>query len=337
VGTKNTNMMIFVLIFLISSVVSAIAEEIVVYSSRNPFLIRIPFNEFFRQTGIKINLETGDIDDLLERIEKEGKSSPADMLITADSGSLWKAAQADLFQPINSDILIKNVPVHLRDPNNYWFGLSKRARTIVYSSERVRPADLSTYEDLAQPKWKDRLCLRTSKKEYNQSLVAMMIAKHGVDETEKIIGGWVKNLADSPYNKDSKVIKAIMDKQCDVGIINHYYLGRILKTNSNIPVNLFWPNQDEGEGGVYIDISGAGVMKYAKNKELAVELLNWLSSEKAQNLFADSNMEYPINTNVKPNPLVQVWGDFKQNTDNISQSGINRDAAIKLTERAGYK
>jgi iron(III) transport system substrate-binding protein len=336
-ANKKTCLILFILLFVISSVAGVFAEEIVVYSARGKALTKKPFKSFALKTGINIKLVTGNIDELLERLEKEGEGSPADMLITVDAGSLWKATQADLFQPINSDILVKNIPAHLRDPNNHWFGLSKRARTIVYSSQRVSPADLSTYEDLAQPKWQDRLCLRTSKKVYNQSLVAMMITKDGVEETENIIKGWVQNLAHDPYNKDSEVIMAIADGQCDIGIVNHYYLARILKKKSNLPVDLFWPNQGENEGGVYVDISGAGIMKYARNKELAVKLLNWLSSEKAQSLFAGSNMEYPVNPNVKPSFLVQTWGDFKQNTDNISQSGKNRDTAIELMQKAKYQ
>ena len=334
---KKTHMILFILLFFLSSAAGVFAEEIVVYSARGKALTKKPFNSFFRQTGIKIKLVTGDIDDLLEKLKKEGENSPADMLITVDAGSLWEATQADLFQPINSDILTKNIPAHLRDPENHWFGLSRRARTIVFSSQRVDPADLSTYEDLAQPEWKNILCLRTSKKVYNQSLVAMMITQHGPERTENILKGWVQNLVAEPYNRDTDVIIAIMDGKCDAGIVNHYYLARMLKTNPNIPVDLFWPNQGENESGVYVDISGAGIMKNAKNKELAVKFLNWLSSEKAQNLFADSNMEYPVNPNVKPNPLVQVWGDFKQNTDNISQSGKNRDTAIELMHRAKYQ
>ena len=280
---------------------------------------------------------TGNIDELLERLKKEGKDSPADVLITVDAGSLWRATQADLFQPINSDILTKNIPSHLRDPNNHWFGLSKRARTIVYSTRRVRPSELSTYEDLALPKWKNKLCLRTSEKVYNQSLVAMMIKKHGVEVTEDIIKGWVQNLADKPYNKDTEVITAISEGKCAVGIVNHYYLAKMLKISPKMPVGLFWPNQGENEGGVYVDISGAGVMKYAKNKALAVKFLNWLSSEKAQSLFAETNMEYPVNPNVEPNSIVQAWGDFRQNSDNIGQSGKNQSTAIDLMHRANYR
>ena len=336
INNKILMMLILVLCF-ISSGVRVSAEEIVIYSARDKNLTRLAFEVFSSQTGINIKLVTGDIHDLLEQIKKEGENSPADILITVDAGSLWKATEDNLLQPINSEILDKNVPLSLRDPNNHWFGLSKRARTIIYSTERINPADLSTYADLAQPKWKNRLCLRTSKKVYNESLVAMMISNYGVDETEKIIKGWVSNLAEEPYNKDTDVIMGIIGEQCDVGIVNHYYLGRMLKRDPTIPVGLYWANQGESEGGVIVDISGVGLTKYTKKKELAVKLLNWLSSEKGQNLFADSNIEYPVNPNVQPGPLVRKWGSFKQNTDNISQSGKNRDAAIEIMQKARYR
>lgn len=334
---KKVFWLLVILLFFFSSVTLGFTEELIVYSARSPALIEIPLNNFVNQTGINIRLSTGDIDNLLEKLRKDGKDSPADVLITVDAGSLWEATQADLLQPINSQILIKNIPGHLRDPQNHWFGLSKRARVIVYSPQRVDPSALSTYAALAQPQWENRLCLRTSEKVYNQSLVAMMITKHGVEETEKIIKGWVQNLAHGPFNEDTDVIKAIIEGQCDVGIVNHYYLGRMFRRDPDIPVNLFWPNQGETEEGVYVDISGAGVLKYAKNKETAIIFLNWLSSEEAQNLFANINMEYPVNPDVEPYSLLQIWGSFKQNTDNISQSGKNRNTAIELMKRANYK
>lgn len=332
---SNKNILVFSLLFFILSAAKVSAEEVVVYSARGKSLTKRPFRSFSLQTGINVKLVTGDIDELLGRLKKEGKNTSADILITVDAGSLWQATQSDLFQPIKSATLSKNIPSHLRDPQENWFGLSKRARTIVYNKEKVQPSELSTYADLADPKWQDRLCLRTSKKVYNQSLVAMMITRHGIEKTSEIVQGWVHNLAVPPFKRDTDVIIAIDEGKCDVGIVNHYYLARMLKTDPDIPVNLFWPNQDKG--GVYVDISGAGITKSAKNMEQAVKLLEWLSSEKAQNLFADSNMEYPVNPDVEPNPLVQVWGDFQQNTDNISQSGKNRDAAIELMDRVGYK
>ena len=334
---KKSFMMLIILLFSISTILTVYAEEIVVYSARGKTLTRKPFNKFSRDTGVHIKLVTGNIGELMEMLKKEGGNSPADVLFTVDAGSLWAATEAGLFQTINSDILLKNVPPYLRDPDNHWFGLSERARTIVYNTKRVVPSELSTYKDLANPKWKNKLCLRTSNKVYNQSLVAMMITKHGVEETRQIIKGWVQNLADKPFAKDNGVIIAIDEGKCDVGIVNHYYLGRLLKADPNKQVGLFWPNQGEKEGGVYVDISGAGVLKSSKNKNLAVKFLEWLSSEKGQGLFAESNMEYPVNQNVKPSPQVQAWGEFKSNSDNISQSGKNRHEAIDLMRRVNYQ
>jgi iron(III) transport system substrate-binding protein len=200
---------------------------------------------------------------------------------------------------------------------------------------RVKPFELSTYEALADEKWKGRLCLRTSKKVYNQSLVAMMIAEHGIEKTEQIVQGWVGNLAAKPFSNDTKVMKAIIAGQCDAGIVNSYYYGRLLKKENTIPLSLYWPNQ--AGSGVHVNVSGAGITKHAKHKEDAIRFLNWLSSEKAQNLFADSNMEYPANPLVKPHSFVAEWGDFKQNIINVSEAGKLQAEAIKLMDRAKYK
>lgn len=336
-SNKKSFISLLVFLFSLSTILTVYADEIVVYSARGKTLTRKPFNKFSRETGIRIKLVDGKINELMGMLEKEGANSPADVLLTVDAGSLWKATEDGLFQTVSSDILTKNIPSYLRDPDNHWFGLSKRARTIVYSTKRVQPSELSTYEDLANPKWKNKLCLRTSSKVYNQSLVAMMITKHGVEETRQIIKGWVQNLANQPFAKDNGVVFAIDEGKCDVGIINHYYLGRLLKADPDKKVSLFWPNQGENEGGVYVDISGAGILKTSKNKDLAVRFLEWLSSEKGQELFAESNMEYPVNPNVKPSPQVQAWGEFKANTDNISQSGKNRHAAVDLMRRVNYQ
>lgn len=228
--------------------------------------------------------------------------------------------------------------VHLRDPHHQWFGFSVRARTIVYNSDAVDPAELSSYEDLGSDKWKGRLCLRTSKKVYNQSLVAMMIHEHGVEKTQQIIESWVRNLAAPVFSNDTAVLKAIEAGQCDVGIVNTYYYGRFVKERLVLRgalISLFWP--DQNAGGVHVNVSGAGVTKHSKNKEAAVRFLEWLSQIKAQRLFADANMEYPANAQVDPDPIVASWGDFKQNLINVSRAGELQQEAVKLMDRAGYK
>jgi iron(III) transport system substrate-binding protein len=199
----------------------------------------------------------------------------------------------------------------------------------------VTPADLSTYEDLADPKWRGRLCLRTSKKVYNQSLVATLIARHGEDEAERVVRGWVDNLAATPFSNDTKTMEAIVAGQCDVAIVNTYYFGRLQKKQPGIALALFWPNQDSS--GVHINVSGAGVTRHAKHPEAAQRLLEWLSSETAQGEFAGLNMEYPVNPKVAPDAVVAAWGDFKADELNVNEAGRLQAAAIRLMDRAGYR
>jgi iron(III) transport system substrate-binding protein len=205
----------------------------------------------------------------------------------------------------------------------------------VYSTERVKAGELTTYEDLADPKWEDRLVLRTSKKVYNQSLVAMLIKEHGEKKTAAIVEGWVKNLAAPPFSSDTRTMEAIMAGQGDVGIVNTYYYGRLARKKPDLPLALFWPNQ--GSGGVHVNVSGAGVVAASKNKTAAVAFLEWLSTEKAQTIFADVNLEYPVNPTVSIHPTVAAWGTFHQNRINLANAGENQAAAIRLMDRAGYR
>lgn len=309
-------------------------EEVVVYSARNEQLIKPLFDVYTKETGVRVKFITDKEGPLLVRLKAEGKNTEADLLITVDAGNLWQASKEGMLKPVISDLLMKNVPAHLRDPGNEWFGLSVRARTIVYHKNKVKPSDLSTYEALGEPQWRGRLCLRTSKAVYNQSLVAMMISELGAEKTEKIIQSWVKNLAEI-FPDDVSVMKAVAAGQCDVGIVNTYYFGRYVTKNPNLPLALFWPNQQDR--GVHVNISGAGVTKYSKHPEAAERLLVWLSSVKAQNLFADVNLEYPVNPEVRPAPQVAAWGAFKPNLINISKAGELQGEAIKLMDRAGYR
>ncbi|MGD9342615.1 MAG: Fe(3+) ABC transporter substrate-binding protein [Desulfuromonadales bacterium] len=325
---------VLVLTVLLAGPSLAFADELVVYSARKEHLIKPLFDEYTKETGIKISFITDKAGPLLQRLKAEGKNTRADLLVTVDAGNLWHAAREGVLQPVESEVLKSNIPANLRDPGNQWFGLSLRARTIVYSTERVRPEELSTYEDLGNPKWKDRLVLRTSKKVYNQSLVAMLIAEHGEAETEKIVRSWVGNLATEPFSNDTKTMQAILAGQGDVGVVNTYYFGRLLKKDPDLKLALFWPNQ--ATSGVHVNISGAGVTRYAKNRDAAVKFMEWLSSAKAQNMFADANMEYPVNQEVKTHPYVATWGEFKANERNLALAGQLQEAAIKLMDRAGY-
>ena len=314
---------------------TALSSEVVVYSARNEQLIKPLFDRYTEQTGVAVRYITDKAGPLLQRLEAEGRRTPADMLITVDAGNLWQAAENGVLAEIGSPVLEANVPANLRDPQGRWFGLSERARTLVYSTERVHPQDLSTYEDLADTKWRGRLCLRTSKKIYNQSLVATLIARLGEERAEQIVRGWVENLAVAPFSNDTKAMQAVAAGQCDVTIVNTYYFGRLQKQEPDIKLALFWPNQDSS--GVHINISGAGVTRYAKHPEAAQALLEWLSSEEAQADFAGLNMEYPVNPKVTPDATVRAWGDFKTDTLNVNEAGRLQSAAIRLMDRAGYR
>jgi iron(III) transport system substrate-binding protein len=323
-----------VLAFL-PAVAALASDEVVVYSARKEHLIKPLFDAYTEETGVKVTYVTDKAGPLMQRLKSEGANTPADLLITVDAGNLWHAANEGLLAPLTSSTLEGNVPANLRDPKNHWFGLSVRARTIVYSTERVKDGELTTYEALGSDTWKGRLCLRTSKKVYNQSLVAMLIADKGVEATESVVSSWVGNLATAPFSNDTKVMEAIQAGQCDAGIVNTYYFGRLQKKDAGIPLKLFWPDQDGN--GVHVNVSGAGVTTHAKNRDAAVKLLEWLSSAEAQNLFADVNMEYPVNPTVKSHEFVEAWGEFKGNPLNVAKAGELQVEAIKLMDRAGYK
>ncbi len=311
------------------------ADEVVVYSSRKEQLVKPLFDAFEKKTGITVKYQTGKEGPLIERIKQEGEQTPADMLITVDAGNLWYAATQGIFAKINDAALNESVPPQYRDPEGQWFGLSVRARTIVYSTERVQPGELTTYAGLAEPQWKDRLCLRTSKKIYNKSLVGSFIHHYGEKETEKVVRGWVKNLAVKPFAKDSHLIKAIDSGICDVGIVNTYYYGRAEKANPQIPVKLFWP--DQNGNGVHVNISGAGITKHAPNRENAIKLLTWMTGPESQKILGGLNKEYPINGSSAMDPQVAAWGEFKTDTMNLAETGKNQAAAVKLMQRARYK
>lgn len=310
-------------------------SELVVYSARNEQLIKPIFDRYTADTGQAIRFVTDDAGPLIERLAAEGTNSPADILLTVDAGELWHAADRGLLQSTQSPVLETNIPAHLRDPQGRWFGLSQRARTIVYSSERVKPEELSGYAELADSRWKKRLCLRTSKKVYNQSLVAMLMAEHGELATEAIVKGWVSNLATEPFSNDTLLMEAIAAGQCDVGIVNTYYFGRLLRDRPDLPLRLFWADQQTG--GVHVNVSGAGVTEHAPRKEAARKFLEWLSMPEAQEMFAGLNLEYPANPAVKTDPAVAEWGAFKSSPMNLARAGELQSRAVQLMDRAGYR
>ena len=310
-------------------------QPLVVYTSRKEHLIKPLFDRFTEQTGIAINYITDDAGPLIARLQAEGDSSEADILMTVDVGNLWQATELDLLQPVVSEQLTANVPANLRDPDERWVALTIRSRTMVYSTERVDPTELSSYEALADPVWRGRLCLRTSKKVYNQSLVATMIAANGEQQTEQVVRGWVANLALPPFSNDTKVMEAIIAGQCDVGLVNTYYFGALQQQNPALPLALFWANQ-QGRGA-HINISGAGITRASDQVDRARQLLEWLSGPESQQMLMALNGEFPVNPAVKPTPELAAWGEFKGDPVNVVSAGELQAAAVKLMDRAGYK
>jgi iron(III) transport system substrate-binding protein len=313
----------------------SVSGPVVVYSSRQEHLIKPLFDRFTAETGIDVQYQTGEEGPLIARLEAEGPATFADVLYTVDAGNLWLATNKGLLAPLDSAVLEAAIPAHLQDPGNHWFGLSVRARTIVYSTERVDPAQLSSYEALAGPDWKGRLCLRTSKKVYNMSLVGTLIERLGAEQAEQVVTGWVANLATDVFSSDTLLIQAIAAGQCDVGLVNTYYLGQELQKDPALPVGLFWANQ--ADSGVHVNVSGAGITTYAKNPAGAQRLLEWLSTEAPQTMFSELNLEFPANPVVAPVALVQGWGEFKQDSLNVEAAGRRQAEAVMLMDRAGYR
>jgi iron(III) transport system substrate-binding protein len=309
------------------------AEVVVIYTARH-YGQEPVFEAFTKQTGITLQSFDGSPPELFERLQAEGDKTPADVLISVDAGDLWNAAQAGLLAPIDSPELQANIPAHLRDPENRWFGLTVRARTIMYNTRKVKPEELSTYEALGDPKWKNRLCLRSSNHIYNQSLLATMIKRYGEEKVEAIVRGWVAN---NPIiiNSDTRILESIAAGECDVGITNSYYLGRLLAQDPTFPVAPFWANQQTT--GTHVNISGAGVTAHAKHRANAIKLIEFLSRPEAQQLLVNNNFEYPANPHTPLHPILAKWGPFKQDDINVAAAGELQAAAIKLADRVGYK
>ncbi len=302
-----------------------------VYSARH-YDLEQAFEKFNDDTGVKVEFLFGSDAELREKIEAEGEDTQADVYMTVDAGNLANAADQGVFAPLKSDVLDAAVPEGLRDPQDRWFGLARRARTIVYSPERVDAGELSTYEELADPKWKGRLCLRQSVATYTQSLVASMIAADGEQATEKVVSGWADNA--EIFNNDVEIIDNIASGKCDVGIVNHYYFARELDENPDLPVELFWANQDTT--GTHVNISGAGVTANADDPDLAQQLLEWLATD-GQDEFVSDNFEYPVNPEVAPVPLIAGFGEFRaQDVDAVAYGKLNA-AAVELMARVGYE
>ena len=313
------------------------AEELNLYSARHYQTDERLYEGFTEKTGIKINRLEGNGDVLTQRIKAEGKNSPADVLLTVDAGRLWRAEEAGLFQPIHSKVLEERIPANLRHPDGEWFGFSTRARVIVYNKDKVDPTQIKTYEDLADPKWKGKVCIRSSSNVYNLSLMASLIEHDGEKKAEEWAKGVVANFARPPQGGDTDQIRAVAAGECTIGVANHYYYLRLVKGDKDIAekVGIIFPNQ-KGRG-THVNISGAGVLKYAPHKQAAVKFLEYLASDEAQHYFASGNNEYPAVAGALDNPLLASLGEFKIDPINVSVYGENQPLAQKVFDRAGWK
>lgn len=331
----------FTALTLLMPTIAIASSEVNVYSARKEALIKPLLTQFEEQTGITVNLITGKADALLQRLKIEGKASPADIFITVDAGRLQRAKEANVLQAVESEVLNSNIPQNLRDSDNLWFGLSQRARTIFYAKDKVKPEQLSSYEDLGDPKWKGKICLRSSNNIYNQSLVASMIENIGLEQTQAWAEKLIDNLAKPPSGGDTDLIKAVAAGVCEVTLANTYYFGRIMNSDKASDkklvsdVGLFWANQNGR--GVHMNVSGAGVTKYAKNRANAVKLIEFMSMPEAQAWYSMINSEFPALAEAVISPSLKSWGTFKADPIALNVLGENNRSAVELMDRAGWK
>jgi iron(III) transport system substrate-binding protein len=314
--------------------------ELNLYTARHYDTDNALYQGFSDRTGLQVNMIEAESDALIERLKSEGANSPADVFITVDAGRLWRAEQDDLFQPISSSILTSAVPENLREPSGLWFGLAKRARVIMYNKDQVNPAELSTYEDLVDEKWRGQILVRTSTNIYNQSLVGSLIEAHGEEATEEWVRGFVANFARQPEGNDTAQIRACAAGAGNLAIANHYYLIRLAKSDDPADqevaqrVGMFFPNQRDR--GTHVNISGGGVLKNSPNPEGAQQFLEYLVSEEAQAILAQGNNEYPILDSVTLDPVLASYGSFKSDTTSAAAFGRNNPLALQITDRAGW-
>ncbi len=312
-------------------------QEINVYSARQAYLIDPIIDAFEKEYGIQVNTVYAE-DGLTERLQREGKHTPADLVLTVDISRLMELVEKDLVQPVQSSVLEANIPAQYRDPEDRWFALTTRVRNIYTSKERMGQTENLTYESLAEPKYKGKICTRSGKAAYNVALVASMIAHHGEAETKTWLEGLKANLARKPQGNDRDQVKAIKEGICDLSLGNSYYLGKMLQDKEQKTwaeaANINFPNQQDR--GSHVNVSGVVLTKYAKNKDAAVKLMEYLSSDPAQKLYAELNMEYPVKPGVEPSALVQSWGTFIADTLPIAEIAKYRTQAVALLDEVKF-
>ena len=318
-------------------------NEINIYSQRHYAVDELQYKNFTEETGIKVNVTKANADELIQRLKLEGESSPADLFITVDVGKLWQAGDMNLLQKINDSTVTKNIDKNFLDPNDYWVPITYRSRIIVYSNERVKENELSTYEDLANEKWKNRLLIRSSSNSYNQALMSSLIANLGSDVAEDWSKKIVDNLARDPKGNDRDQVKAIAAGQGDVAIVNSYYIGLLLSSENEEEVNagksisVFFPNQGDGQRGSHINVSGVALAKNAPNKSNALKLIKYLTSDEAQEIYVNNTYEYSVKPNIEPNDIVKEWGTFRKDPLDLNMLGSRRNDAIRIFDAGGWK
>lgn len=320
---------------------SSTKEVVNVYTHRHYKADDELFSKFTEETGIKVNIVNASADELIQRLETEGEDSNADILITVDAGRLYRAQSKDLLQPIRSKILEANIGSEFREKDGYWYGMTYRARIIAYAKDRVRPDEIETYEDLADPKWQDKIVIRSSENIYNQSLLASIILADGEEKAKEWAEGVVANMARSPKGSDRDQVKAVASGEGDIAVVNTYYIGLMLNDGSleerkaGESVGIIFPNQNGR--GTHINISGIGVTKYAPNKDNAIKLMEFLSKEESQQTLANLNYEYPINPKASKASILKTWGDFKTDPVELYKLGEYNSKAVMIFDEAGWK
>jgi iron(III) transport system substrate-binding protein len=314
-----------------------LAQEINVYSHRQPELIQPLVDAFTTETGIAVNVAFVD-KGMAERLQAEGDRSPADLVLTVDIARLLQIVEADVLQPVQSDVLDANIPETLRDPGDLWFGLTSRARIVYASKDRVAPGEVTTYEDLASEKWKGRICTRSGLHDYNIALLGAVIVHHGEEAATTWAEGLKANLARKPDGGDRDQVKAIAAGECDIAIGNTYYIGHMLADPEQVPaaeaVNIVFPTFENG--GTHLNISGVAMTKSAPNKENALKFMEWLSGDTAQQIYAETNFEFPVKPGVERSALVASWGDFTADPTPLADIAAARAAALKIMETVNF-
>ena len=320
------------------------SEQIVnMYSQRHYEVDQLQYDNFEKITGIKVNVIKANADELIQRMKNEGENSPADLFITVDVGKLWQASDMDLLQKYNDESLTDGITESLTDPNGFWVPVTYRSRILVYSNERVKESDLSTYEDLANEKWKGRLLVRSSSNSYNQALLSSLVANLGEEATQNWTKAVVSNFARDPKGNDRDQVKAIAAGQADVAIVNSYYIGLLLSSENEEEVNagksisVFFPNQGDGQRGSHINVSGVALAKNAPNKSNALKLIKYLTSDEAQEIYVNNTYEYSVKPNIEPNDIVKDWGAFKKDPLDLNMLGSKRSDAIRIFDAGGWK